>query len=272
MNKRNRIIVLIDFSECSENLVDFAFSFSEIIKANVVFAHRISGLTPAMTDQGIRDEIIKAQSEEAHSKLRMLARDRIYSENAFHVSQKPILPLLRDIASEHFFDWVFAGLKGTGALKRLFIGSTTLSIIENSDLLTVAVPARKIPPVPKRLLVGVNKKYPLNKNQFSTVLSALKDQIHELEFFTILKEDEDETEAEDHLAYLKKEYEIHKPVVQLYRGKDAFSLLESRVELTEDSFLVLQQGSRSLNDKLFRTFMINELVYTAQIPLIVLSK
>lgn len=51
----------------------------------------------------------------------------------------------------------------------------------------------------------------------------------------------------------------------------AFDLLKERVELTEDSFLVLQQGSRSLSDKLFRKFMVNELVFNAKTPLIVLS-
>ena len=55
METRNRIIVLVEFSEYSENLVNFAFSISEIIKAKVVLVHKISGVTPAMADEGVRD-------------------------------------------------------------------------------------------------------------------------------------------------------------------------------------------------------------------------
>lgn len=271
MNKRNRIILLIDFSEYSENLTDFAFKISEIIEAKVVFVHRISGMAPGMADQTSRDEIIKAESDEAYSNLRKLAGGRVYSDDTFQISQKPVLSILKELASDLYFDWVFAGLKGTGALKRLFIGSTTLSIVDESDLLTVALPMRKQLSIPKKLMVGVNPKYPLNKDQFSRVLSALKSQIIQLEFFTILKDHEDEIKAKDYLSGLQADYEVHEPTIRLHKGDNAFDLLKERVELTENSFLVLQQGSRSLTDKLFRKFMINELVYSARTPLIVLS-
>lgn len=262
---------MIDFSEYSEDLTDFAFKISEITEAKVVFVHHISGMAPGMANQSARDEIIKSELDEAHSKLRKLAKGRIYSDDAFQVSQKPVLTMLKELSSDHYFDWVFAGLKGTGVLKRLFIGSTTLSIIEESDLLTVALPMRKLLSVPKKLMVGVNPEYPLNKDQFGRVLSALKSQIKQLEFFTILKKAEDESKAEEYLSGLRVEYEVHEPTLQLYKEDNAFDMLKERVELTENSFLVLQQGSRSLSEKIFRKFMINELVYNAKTPLIVLS-
>ncbi len=83
MEKRNRIIVLVEFSEYSENLVNFAFRISEIISAKVVLVHKISGITPAMADEGIRDEIIRSESEEAHSNLIKMAKGRIYSDDSF---------------------------------------------------------------------------------------------------------------------------------------------------------------------------------------------
>ncbi|MDZ7846451.1 MAG: hypothetical protein U5L96_06630 [Owenweeksia sp.] len=42
-------------------------------------------------------------------------------------------------------------MKGTGALKRLFMGSTTLSIVNESNLLTLAVPVREAKAMPKKL-------------------------------------------------------------------------------------------------------------------------
>lgn len=271
MNKRNRIIVLIDFSEYSENLVKFAFSISKLINAKVIFVHQVVGIIPAMADEGSRNEILRVEIKEAREHLVDLAKGRINDEEAFLVSPKPVLALLEDISSENYFDWVLAGLKGTGQLKRLFMGSTTLSIIEESNLLTLAVPVRTVVPVPTKLLVGVTSKYELNKNQLEKVLLSFKEQVIHLEFFTILKEDEDEGKAKEYLLQFHTEYETYNPEIKLYKGDNALSLLKDRVKNTEDSFLVLQQGSRALNDKLFRKFMINELVYGAQTPLIVLS-
>lgn len=272
MNKRNRILVLIDFSKNTGSIIDFAFSIAELINAKVVFVHQIPGRVPAMADGESRREIIKAELDEAYSKLRELAKDRIYSDDSFQISEKPILVLLRELSSPQYFDWVFTGLKEGGVLKRLFIGSTTLSVIDESDMLTVTVPTETKMNLPEKLLVGVHPNYPLNREHLNTVLKALENNVKEIEFFTILKETEEEQASREHLLKLQNEYKNFKSEVQIYRGNDASSALRDKMKLSHNSFLVLQQGSRTLTDKLFRKFTINELVYRAQTPLIVLSK
>lgn len=272
MDKRNRILVLIDFSENTDNLIDFAFSLAETINAKVVLVHKIPGLVPSMTDEMSRREILKAEINEASSKLRELARDRVYSDDSFQISEKPILTLLRDLKSPQYFDWVFTGLKEGGVLRRLFIGSTTLSVIEESDMLTVTVPTETKMNLPEKLLVGVHPNYPLNPEHFHRVLKGLENNVKNIEFFTILKEDEAEQTTREHLLKLQTEYKSFEPDIQVYRSDDAASTLSDKMKLSHNSILVLQQGSRSLTDKLFRKFTINELVYRAQTPLIVLSK
>lgn len=268
----NRITVLIDFSEHSKNLVNFAFGFSESIKAKVIFVHQFTTMVPGMTDQNTRDEIMRAIKEEAYAKLWKLVKSKVESEDSIQVSPKPILTILNELKDDHYFDWVLAGLKGTGTLKRLFIGSTTVSIIDNSDLLTIAVPINRAISVPRKLLVGVNPQFPLNKYQFSTILMALAGKVQEVDFFSILKDGENEDKAKDYLMKLREEYDAYNSRISLFKGEDAFNGLKAYLEKTPDSFLVLQQGSRSLKDKLFRKFMINELVYSGQTPLIVISK
>lgn len=181
------------------------------------------------------------------------------------------MSILQELSGGLYFDWVLAGLKGTGTFKRLLMGSTTLSIIEESSHLTMAVPVHKGLALPQKLLVGITPQYGLNMDQFGNVLFSLREHIIQLEFFTILNDQDDEVAARKYLLGLQLNYASYKPEVDLYKGKDALSLLKQRVINTVDSFLVLQQGSRSLNDKLFRKFMINELVYGAETPLIVLS-
>lgn len=271
MQKRNRIIVLVDFSKYTANLISFAFTMSRLMSAKIILVHKVPGAAPALADEGSRNEIIRVEIEEARAGLQELVKDKISEEEAFVVSPKPVLSILEDLSNDLYFDWVLAGLKGTGALKRLLIGSTTLSIIDESNLLTMAVPVHMEMPVPTKLLVGVTPKYELNKIQLENVLLSLKEKVIHLEFFSVLKDGEDETKTRNYLLDLQNQYGSYKPEIKLYKGENALSLLKDRVKITENSFLVLQQGSRSLNDKLFRKFMINELVYDAHTPLIVLS-
>ena len=273
MDKKNRIIVLIDFSENSENLVDFAFTFSKIINAKVVLIHKTMSFVPAFSDQATRDEIIKSEIEEAYGNLRKFTKGRFHNPDSIIVSEKPLLTILNNISRDYYFDWVFTGLKDAGTFKKMVIGSTPITIVNDSDFLVVAIPLSTPVTLPKKLMVGVNHKYPLNKHQFNTVLRALKDQIRELVFFTIIKEDEDEMGISKGLLYLKEEYKDFNPFISFYKGrKDAFEILKEEVALKENSFLVIQQGPRSFSDKIFRNFMINDLAYFGQFPFIVLSK
>jgi hypothetical protein len=228
-------------------------------------------MAPAMTDNESRDEIIRIEKAEAAIKLKELVNGRI-PDDFIIISQDSILATLKGLKFDAYNDWVFAGLKEGGLLKRLFIGSTTLSIINESDLLTVAVPIISPIDVPQKLIVGVTYKYPLNKAQFDLLLSSFSGQIREVEFFTILEKGEDETKELNHLAQLQSEYAVYGSSVFLLKGEDKFMVLKNHVEQAERPFLVLQQGSRTLDDKLFRKFMISEVVYSGQIPLIIISK
>jgi len=271
MNKKNRIIVLIDLSEYSENLISFALNFAKCMDAKVILVHQVLGMVPALADKESRNEIIRAEMEDAADHLSELAHGKL-EDDSLVISQQPVLKILNNLKSNAYNDWVFAGLKGTGLLKRLFIGSTTLSIINESDLLTVAVPVSSVISVPKKLVVGVTHRFPLNKPQFEILLSALAQHIRGVEFFTILPDDEDEDVAQNYLLSLQSEYSAYNSSIFLTKGTDKFDALKSHVQQAEQCFLVLQQGSRSLMDELFRKFMINELVYSGSIPLIVLSK
>jgi trimethylamine:corrinoid methyltransferase-like protein len=143
--------VLVDFSEYSENLINFADHSAEIIRGKVIFVHQITGLAPVMADIETKNRIIKTEIDESYSNLQKLAKGSVHCADAFHFSQKPVLKILKEFKSEQYFDWVFTGLKDTGVLERIFICSTTISIIDNSDLLTVAGPIQTEISVPKKI-------------------------------------------------------------------------------------------------------------------------
>ena len=272
MNKKNRILVLIDLSEQSKVLLKFASEFSKSINSEVMFVHRIPENTLVLADREINNELTQIQKEEALLRFEDFVRGESFEDSIIHVSSTPILTTLKNLQSENFTDWVLTGIKGTGLLKRLFIGSTTLSIIEESELLTVAVPLRTSISLPKKLIVGINCNFPINRNQFDALLAAMHGQKPKIEFFSVLDKDLDEELTLNYLYELQGEYADFNPDVFISKGENKFETLRQHVKQNDDSFLVLQQGSRSLKDILLRKFMINELVYTGLTPLIVLSK
>ena len=272
MTRKNRIIALIDFSDNSETLIKFSSEFSRIIDSTVVFVHKVPGLSPRLEDADIKKQIIDIDKEEALDQLEALAKKYFFRNGEFLVSEKDILTILEELKNEHYFDWVFVGLQGKGLLKKIFIGSTALEVIEGSEILTVAVPIQKEIFIPQKLIVGVYYKFPINIAQFNILLSNLSEQIKEIEFVTVITENDDEDESIKYLLDLTLMYSEYHAVMNHFKEKDAFSEITDHMADKTDVFLVVQQGSRALSDRQFKKFLINDLVYSNSIPLIVLSK
>jgi nucleotide-binding universal stress UspA family protein len=270
--KKNRFFVLVDFSDYSDNLVQFCMAVSKIIPARMFFVHQLTGMVPGLADKESKDEIYRAETEKAFSQLKRLTQAIDGREDSFIITRKPILSVLNEFKSDDYFDWVFTGLKGTGALKRILIGSTTLSIIEESNLLTITVPLHTSLHIPHKLMVGVSEKHPINKTQFSHLLASLKGYVNEVEFFTIISEDDSREMAAACLEETKAGYPNINSGTQLYTGEDALDVLKNDIDFEKGTFLVLQQGSRTITDKIFRNFLINELVYEGHLPLIIISQ
>jgi len=272
MTRKNRIITLIDFSDNSETLIKFSSEFSRIIDSTIVFVHKVPGLSPTLADEDIKKQIIEVEKEEAQDQLKALTKKYFFRDGEFLVSEKPVLEILEDLKNEYYFDWIFVGLRGKGLLKKIFIGSTALKVIEDSELLTVAIPIQKEIFIPQKLIVAVYHKFPINIAQFNILLSNLSEQIKKIEFITIITENDEEDESIKYLLDLTLMYSEYHAMMNPFKGKDAFTEITDYMAVHTDAFLVVQQGSRTISDKLFKKLLINDLVYSNSIPLIVLSK
>ena len=271
MSKRNRIIALIDFSKYTGILIKATRLFADILHADVVFVHQVLGIAPGMADIESREKIMESEKNEAMCNLNMLTENIFTEAPTFQVSGKNILAILDDLKNEDYFDWVFAGVKGAGILRQIFMGSTTLKIIDNTHLLTVAIPLKTEIITPKKLILATNYKYPFQIEQLKNVLDSLSGTLEEVEFITVVKDEN----QEPYHAYLDEVLEIFKayhPSRRTFVSDDAFSEIRDYILKCKDTYLVVQQGPRSFTDTLFRKFMINELVYTGSIPLIVISE
>lgn len=281
MPKKTRLIALIDFSMYSHSLLELGERWCRIANAELLLLHQVAGLVPAMTEPEIKNQVIEAEKEEALTKLKKLAEEKISASTRvnFKVTGQNLLLALPELLKQDYNDFFLVGLKGTGMLKKIFMGSTATKIIEELNHTTVAVPYKlcadpdkRCNLIPQKIIITVSYKYPINANAFRNFLDTFKDSIQQLEFISVVHPDEPEEQCIDYLKSLTSEYQEYADhtTYQVFPGKDVFDKIKSHVRKDKDTILVVQKGSRDLTDLIFRKFLIGQLVDDGSIPLIIL--
>lgn len=270
---KKRIIALIDFSLYSENLIKLAGSLSNAIEAEIILIHQVQVIVPALADMNSRRELIEFEKSDALRNLKQISRKIIPSEKkiSFLITERPLSIVLPEIGSRDSDDLILVGLKGTGILKKIFIGSTTLKIIENLAITTIAVPVKTYNLQLERLVIATNYKFPLNRTSLDNLLRNFSGTVNEVLFISVITSDDDDIET---LKNLQEIHEYYKGRItsgfRIFEGKLAFEKIKSFMKGDNRSFLVVQKGSRAINDQVFRKFLINDLVYHGSIPLVIL--
>ncbi|HRQ50058.1 MAG TPA: hypothetical protein PLR74_05960, partial [Agriterribacter sp.] len=125
--------------------------------------------------------------------------------------------------------------------------------------------------VPKHIVVTINDRYALNEPAFNDFLTTFKNSIEEIQFMSVIHTEEAAGETETYLKALQEKYNKKLPSgYSIYKGTNVFNEIRKNVQLNSDTVLVVQKGSRSLTDQLFRKFLINQLVHDGSLPLVIM--
>jgi hypothetical protein len=270
---KKRFILLIDFSESSSNLIQYASDWTQQAKAELLLVHQTIILAPALTDNQSRQQITQYANDEALKKLTTLVRKLIpvTVEVSFQVSESPLQFTLTKLLAEKFDNLIFAGLKGTGLLKKIFLGNVVLQIIENTKNIIVAMPKEISAFSHEKIFVAVTDKHPLNLLELNKFLNFIDKENTRITFFYLAKPYEKTKGIEIQLKYLSGLFaDKFDTNFAIYEGNNPFEDIKKVINNKIDEILVVQKGSRFLTDQLFRKFLINELVYEGQTPLIIL--
>lgn len=270
---KNRFIVLIDFSENSKHLLQFAYDWSSRIKAEIVLVHQTPVLLPAMTPTESRKKLTALANADAVVKLKALAQS-VLSPGAsvrYFASEKPLVVVLNEMLRKHYNHLVFLSIKETGLLKKLFIGSEAVKVIDGIDNVIVAMPQNASCCSPESIHVAVQKQYPLNLFAFNKFLKFTGEEIQKMTFFSFLTTGDDPDATMKYLKELAVLYSDERETAyDLYHGNDELLSLKNLISERANEFIVVQRGARMLFDQIFRKFLVNELVYDGRTPLIIL--
>ncbi|MBK7426528.1 MAG: universal stress protein [Saprospiraceae bacterium] len=181
---KNRFIVLIDFSEYSDNLIRYAYDWSIQANAELFLVHRTTILAPALTDIEAREQITRQTNVEGLLKLKALANDIIPSsvKVSYSVSERQLRFTLNSLLAEPFNNLIFTGISGTGLLKKVFLGSTAIKVINNTKNIVVAMPKEIAVYSHEKIFVAVTEQHPVNLLELSKFLNFIDRRTQVLPF------------------------------------------------------------------------------------------
>lgn len=268
-----KLIVLIDFSPFSETLVHLASSWATALTAELLLVHEIPGLVPAMADSGMKAQILEMEKTDSLANLKNL-REQYISEEVpvtYSITEQTLVHYVSGLKTDGYRNLVMLGLKGTGFLKNFFIGSTATKVITELEEIIVAVPLNVNPVVPEVLTIALNYKFPLNQKALDWLLLLLGANLKEIDFLSVVTPKDDQEEVEGYLKELNQQYQQRiSCTFKIFTGTDFFREIKAYLAENGKNMLVVQKGSRSLTDRMFRRFFIDDIVNDGSIPLIIL--
>ncbi|MCL6261083.1 universal stress protein [Aquiflexum sp. TKW24L] len=270
-----RLYVLLDFSAYSRVELLMAKKMNEWYGHEIVVVHQMDLPVPSLANHDLRLKIVYDHQREI-SREWFTLRDSIFDKFCmikFEIIENPLLEYLENNLDADGLDIIMMGLKGSGKLKQIFIGSTINKIIEYLNRIVIAVPKSLENFEPKKLLVSVHPKFEFNSGGFEIFLKYIPKSIHTIEFMTVAREDDSIEEIENFLKKLSnKEYGNLTSRYIIFKGVDVFTQIKTFIADKKEYFLVVQKGGRTFSDKIFRKFMVNELVFDGSIPMVVLPE
>jgi len=271
MNKR--FIILIDFSKYSSNLIEYACSWGKNVSTEILLLHQTQMIKPALTDAAGVQKLSQSANYLARKKLKALAKKLIpESFNVYYrVSDNHLESTLTKLLAEPFENLIFVGLKGTGLLKQIFLGSVAVQVIDSSKNIVVAMPKEIKVFSHKRIFVAISEKHHFNILELNNFLKFIDKENTLITFFHLAKPNEKKPGIEKYLRQVSEMFSHRfNTDFAIYEGYDPFNDIKKVINNQVDDILVIQKGSRLFTDQLFRKFLINTLIYEGQTPLVVL--
>jgi nucleotide-binding universal stress UspA family protein len=269
----NTIFVPIDFSPYTAQQLWLAKNWALWLHADISVVHQMDDPIPSLAPNTVRLQIHYENKRRVTQDWFRLQK-KIFDKNDF-VKFDTINENLIQYLSEktQFLEGgiIIMGLKGVGRLKQIFLGSMVTEVVEKLHQTVIAAPKNNLNITPKRLVISAHPKYHFNMKSLKILLGKIEGLVEEINLIAFAEENDEILKLEVFLEGLKSEIKTDVPIFyRIFTGDKLKNQAFDELVATQNTYLILQKGGRTFKDKIFRKFMINELVYHASIPLIIL--
>lgn len=271
-----KILVPIDFSNNSENALDYAIELAQNEETLIILMHSYYVM---YTSPEIPMEFIVEQSsalqKDADSRLEALSKktekyDKIECE--FISMEGFVVDSILTLVKKRKIDLVVMGTKGASGIAEMLIGSNTAKVIVKAICPVIAVPE-------KAKFEGINK-IAYATNYLSSDITMLKKLVEFTKRFKAKIEIIHIADGECQYAYeenllekfsKKVKHKITYKAIsyQLLFGEEVEKKLEQYIKKEAINLLALSARKGNLFERIFRGSLTRKLAYHTSIPLIV---
>ena len=265
-----KIYVMVDFSDYTESTLKMVKDWVDGKNAEIKVLHQLDFHLPTLANHDLRLKLLYDHKRELLNQWFRLREEIFGSSDAvsFEILEEPILEYLKKTDQDAM---IFMGLKGGGILKQIFLGSMVSEVIERLNHITVAVPSTFKNQKFEKLVVTAHPKFGFNEKAFGKLMNLLPESVQAINWISIAREGDDEGTLYDYLSLLSGKYSHHLEIkINVFCGGEVFSKVKTYFTESANQVLVIQKGGRTFQDKIFRKFLVNELVFDGSVPLIVL--
>lgn len=196
--------MLLDFSEYSKTELLLAKKMNEWYGYEIIVVHQMEFPVPSLANHDLRLKIIFDQQREILRQWFSL-RDSVFDKFSmikYEIIEDPLVEFLKNNLDVECLDIVIMGIKGSGKMKQIFLGSTVTKIIEHLNRIVIAVPKSLENLEPTKLLVSVHPRFYFNQASFEVFLKSIPKSIQSIDFMTVAMETDKISEIEEFLKKL----------------------------------------------------------------------
>lgn len=275
-----KILVPTDFSKSAQRAIEYAVKIAEKSVSEVVLLHAYQIIdTASLTRKLLFDEYNLSVARKLHDELKA-QRSRIVKINP---GLKITAELSDNGAKKAIIeagigkDLIVMGTQGASGLKRIFMGSTSASVIGNATVPVLAIPRSYTWKEPKNIL--------LTTTQFETDQNILKGLFQLVSLFkarlhVVIFTDIDTSGEEDFLTH-KKELDNYQNVLEeRYRdikitsahlkGREFEDTVQQYINENSIDMIAMITYKRNFLESIFHRSVTKKMAYRTQIPLLAL--
>lgn len=271
-----KIIVPIDFSDCSKNALNNAILVAERMGMELVLLHTF--MLPVATTDGtplvVGSMIDDLQEASEANMADFIKKNKELKRVPYHTEILAGLLLhgLNDVLEKHDAAFVIMGTHGASGLKKTFIGSNAYTVIKNVECPVIALPEDADITKMKRIAMSGDYKHRPAAHSIEPVITLTKAFFAHLYIIHI---DQDKDLEHDEIEIAKSLEQYLKKVSHSFHFKRDYDVEDGLLAFAKEEnidLLVMISRHHSLIDRIARGSETKRLVMDIPMPLMIMPE
>ena len=273
-----KIIVPIDFSTNSKNALEYASSLAQATKSTIKLVYIVRPINyNAVTIGVMAEEIAETKASEVKEIKQIIHdldakyKDVIYD---YEIYEGETPAEIIHCATDNNASMIIMGTHGAIGLKKLFFGSNTASVIDQSACPVLAIPENYKFKIPKKIVFATN--YHSSDlfviQQLAKIAEVFASEINVLHIIDDdAHSDAKLIEIKQFLANIGPKIPYSKISYKIFNSKDILKGIESIVEQENADIITISTHKRNTIEKLINKSLTKEISFHTKVPLFAFS-